>query len=63
MLNDETRLCFLNSIVNELRYPNSHTFSEKMYVLMYSNSSSRVRISFIGLLSVFFSMAQTPTTT
>lgn len=25
-LNDETRLCFLNSIVNELRYPNSHTF-------------------------------------
>ena len=26
MLNDETRLCFLNSIVNELRYPNSHTF-------------------------------------
>ena len=25
-LNDETRLYFLNSIVNELRYPNSHTF-------------------------------------
>jgi hypothetical protein len=25
-LNDETRLSFLNSIVNELRYPNSHTF-------------------------------------
>lgn len=25
-LNDETRLCFLSSIVNELRYPNSHTF-------------------------------------
>lgn len=26
LLNDETRLCFLNSIANELRYPNSHTF-------------------------------------
>ena len=38
-------------------------FSEKMYVLMYSNSSSRVKISFIGLLNVFFSMAHTPTTT
>jgi len=25
-LDDETRLCLLNSIVNELRYPNSHTF-------------------------------------
>lgn len=25
-LPDETRLAFLNSIVNELRYPNSHTF-------------------------------------
>lgn len=25
-LPDETRLCFLNSIVNELRYPNSHTY-------------------------------------
>ena len=25
-LNEETRLSFLNSIVNELRYPNSHTF-------------------------------------
>ena len=25
-LNDETRLCFLNAIVNELRFPNNHTF-------------------------------------
>ena len=25
-LNDETRNCFINSIVNELRYPNSHTY-------------------------------------
>lgn len=25
-LNDETRIRFLNSIVNELRYPNSHTY-------------------------------------
>ena len=25
-LNDETRICFINSIVNELRYPNSHTY-------------------------------------
>ena len=25
-LNDETRVRFLNSIVNELRYPNSHTY-------------------------------------
>ena len=25
-LNDSTRLCFLNAIVNELRFPNNHTF-------------------------------------
>ena len=25
-LNDETRLCFLNAIINELRFPNNHTF-------------------------------------
>jgi len=25
-LNNETRWCFLNSIVNELRYPNNHTY-------------------------------------
>ena len=25
-LNEETRLSFINSIVNELRYPNSHTY-------------------------------------
>ena len=25
-LDDETRICFINAAVNELRYPNSHTF-------------------------------------
>ena len=34
-----------------------------MLVEMCSNSSSRVSISFMGLLSVFFSMAHTPTMT
>lgn len=33
-LNDQTRLCFLNSIVNELRYPNSHTFYFCMILLI-----------------------------
>ena len=44
-------------------YTSRITFSVKMTVLIYSNSSSLVRISFIGLLRVFFSMAHTPTTT
>ena len=39
------------------------TASGKMVVLMYSNSSSLVRISLMGLDRDFFSMAQTPTTT
>lgn len=39
------------------------TSSGNTMTLMYSNSCSRVRISFIGLLWDFLAMAQTPTTT
>lgn len=39
-LNDETRLCFLNSIVNELRYPNSHTFYLCMILIILFFESS-----------------------
>ena len=52
--------------VNETQmqdYTSRITFSVKIQVLIYSNSSSLVKISFIGLLRVFFSMAHTPTTT
>jgi CCR4-NOT transcription complex subunit 1 len=41
-LNDETRLCFLNSIVNELRYPNSHTFYFCMILLILFYESNPV---------------------
>lgn len=41
-LNDETRLCFLNSIVNELRYPNSHTFYFCMILLILFYESNAV---------------------
>eukprot|EP00355_Strombidium_rassoulzadegani_P002811 CAMPEP_0168610444 /NCGR_PEP_ID=MMETSP0449_2-20121227/1789_1 /TAXON_ID=1082188 /ORGANISM="Strombidium rassoulzadegani, Strain ras09" /LENGTH=179 /DNA_ID=CAMNT_0008650747 /DNA_START=14 /DNA_END=553 /DNA_ORIENTATION=+ len=38
-LNDETRLCFLNAIVNELRYPSLHTFNFSCNILLiYSDS-------------------------
>jgi hypothetical protein len=49
-LNDETRLCFLNSIVNELRYPNSHTFYFCMILLILfyeSNATIKEQISTI----------------
>ena len=40
-LNDETRLCFLNSIVNELRFPNNHTFYFSCIILfIYAEASS-----------------------
>lgn len=39
------------------------TFSGKMIILMYSNSSILFSISFIGLDRDFFSMAQIPTMT
>ena len=32
-LNNETRYCFLNSIINELRFPNNHTFKFSCIIL------------------------------
>ena len=32
-LNNETRQCLLNSIINELRYPNNHTYYFSCIVL------------------------------
>ena len=49
-LNDETRLCFLNSIVNELRYPNSHTFYFCMILIILfceQNATIKEQISTI----------------
>lgn len=40
-LNEETRLCFLNAIVNELRYPNNHTFHFSWTILsIYAEPSN-----------------------
>ena len=32
-LNDETRMCFLNAVVNELRFPSRHTFDFSCIIL------------------------------
>lgn len=43
-LNEETRMCFLNAIVNELRYPNSHTFYFCMILLiLFYESSAQIK--------------------
>lgn len=40
-LNDDTRMCFLNSIVNELRFPNNHTFYFSCIILfIYAEAST-----------------------
>mmetsp|Transcript_9015 Transcript_9015/g.8420 ORF Transcript_9015/g.8420 Transcript_9015/m.8420 type:complete len:127 (+) Transcript_9015:3583-3963(+) len=42
-LNNETRFCLLNSIVNELRYPNSHTYFFSCIILyLFHESNSEV---------------------
>ena len=40
-LGDEARLCFLNAIVNELRYPNNHTFYFSCIILFIYAESER----------------------
>jgi len=42
-LNDETRLCFLNAIVNELRFPNNHTFYFSCIILfIYAEAGKKI---------------------
>lgn len=42
-LNDETRWVFLNSIVNELRYPNGHTyFFSCIFLFLFVESQNLV---------------------
>jgi len=43
-LNKETRLCFLNCIVNELRFPNSHTFNFCLILLYLFIETKSVEI-------------------
>ena len=40
-LNDSTRLVFLNSIVNELRFPNNHTFYFSCIILFIYAEAGR----------------------
>lgn len=43
-LNDETRLCFFNSIANELRYPNSHTYFFCLILLhLFAESKANIQ--------------------
>lgn len=57
MLNDETRLCFLNSIFNELRYPNSHTFFFCIILLrLFAESKANVQEQ---ISTIFFERLQT----
>ena len=57
MLNDETRLCFLNSIFNELRYPNSHTFFFCIILLrLFVESKSNIQEQ---ISTIFFERLQT----
>ena len=56
-LNDETRLCFLNSIVNELRYPNSHTFFFCITLLrLFEESKPNIQEQ---ITTIFFERLQT----
>ena len=56
-LNDETRLCFLNSIVNELRYPNSHTFFFCIILLrLFAESKPNIQEQ---ISTIFFERLQT----
>lgn len=42
-LNDETRLCFLNAIVNELRFPNTHTvYCTCIILFIFAESSKEI---------------------
>jgi len=44
ILNSETRLCLLNSIVNELRYANAHTyFYSWMVIFMFNDVDESVQ--------------------
>ena len=57
-LNDETRLCFLNSIVNELRYPNNHTFYFSCIILwIYAEAGKEIIQE--QITSIFFERLQT----
>jgi len=42
LLNKETRLCLLNSIVNELRYINSHTYFYSWMVIYIFNEDEYI---------------------
>lgn len=43
LLNSETRLCLLNSIVNELRFINAHTYLYSwMVIFLFSDSDEAV---------------------
>ena len=42
-LNNETRLCLLNSLVNELRYINNYTyFYSWIVIFLYSDSDETI---------------------
>ena len=43
-LNDETRLCFLNAVVNELRYPSKHTFDFSCIILSIQAEAGREKV-------------------
>jgi CCR4-NOT transcription complex subunit 1 len=43
-LNDETRLCFLNAVVNELRYPSRHTFDFSCIILSIQAEAGREKV-------------------
>jgi len=44
MLNSETRLCLLNSIVNELRYINAYTyFCSWMVIYLFGDTDEEIQ--------------------
>lgn len=43
-LNDDTRLCFLNAVVNELRYPSRHTFDFSCIILSIQAEAGREKV-------------------
>jgi CCR4-NOT transcription complex subunit 1 len=57
-LNDETRMCFLNAIVNELRYPSKHTFDFSCTILsIYAEAGKE--IVFEQISQIFLERLQT----
>lgn len=56
-LNDTTRFCFLNAIINELRFPNNHTFYFSCIILYIYSEATKETIQ-QQITTIFFERLQ-----